>query len=210
MKRTGTAITIAAALLASISSYATAAVVANGAFTIVPVIGGGSVTVDTGNITLATASKHEPPLVVQDSTPNLFPTISPGAAVTLSSSTLAVPAGIGATVPVNFTMTINGIEFTFTSATTDARVALDVPTNTAGSFAEQFSGTLTNGNGIFVTGTPTTLSEACTQSVQGGHAGLISCANSVVTIGQVPEPASLGILGAALLGFGIIRRRRSA
>jgi len=63
---------------------------ANGSFTIVPQPGAGSVTVNTGNITLATSSKHEPTLVVQAVDGNLGLAIAPNAIVTLSNATLAV------------------------------------------------------------------------------------------------------------------------
>src|SRR4051794_4726688 len=63
----------------------------------------------------------------------------------LLSSILPVPAGIGAPLSGrNIKLTVNGIEFTFTEAVTNSRGALNLATNTAGSFAEQFSGTLTN------------------------------------------------------------------
>jgi len=50
---------------------------------------------------------------------------------------------------------------------------LDLANDIAGSFAEQFTGTLSNGGATFLTGTPVTLSESCTQSVVDGTAGLI-------------------------------------
>ena len=47
---------------------------------------------------------------------------------------------------------------------------------------------------------------------------MIDCDNPLVVLGEaptpgplngVPEPASLSILGASLLGFGLLRRRRA-
>lgn len=189
---------------------------ANGSFTIVPIPGTGSVTVNTTNITLDTTSKTEPGLEVQAIDGNLGLGITPGNAVTLSSATLPVPAGIGNSELVNFTLTVNGIVFSFVTGVTNARVASDTTNNVSGSFAEQFTGILSNGNGIFEDGTPAGLSESCTQSVAHGAAGLISCGNSMTISSlesppggvDVPEPSSLAILGASLIGFGWLQRRR--
>jgi hypothetical protein len=183
------ALIAAAATLAAIQP-ASALLVADGSFTMVPVIGAGSVTVDTGVIKSTTSSKTDPPLVVQAVTSNLDLAIAPGNAVTASSLTWPVPPDIGKSVAVDITLTVGGIEFKFFTGITDSRVALDVAMNTAGSFSEQFSGTLSDGAGIFLTGAAVTLSEACTQSVVRGRPGLISCTNSVITIGIPAPPAA--------------------
>src|SRR5919106_1305199 len=108
MYAAGAAVAALTALAASQPASALP-VVANGSFTVVPVVGAGSVTVNTGNITLGTTSKVEPALVVQAATPNLTLAINPGDSAVLSNSTLAVPPGIGAPIPVNFTLTVSGI-----------------------------------------------------------------------------------------------------
>src|SRR5690242_5200161 len=94
------AVLAAAAVLAAIQPASALPVAANGSLTIVPGIGAGSVTVDTGIITLTTSSKTEPALVVQAVTSNLDLAIAPGDSVVPSSSTFPVPAGTGTAVPV--------------------------------------------------------------------------------------------------------------
>ncbi len=196
----------AVALLVGIatSQPASAAVIVNGSFTFDPTVG--AVTVNTGDITLLTASKTEPSLAVTAVDGNIGLAFSAGATVTLAPNPVPIAPDLS-TAPVNITMTIAGQVFTFTSETTLNRQA--TTGTTPGSFSEKYSGTLTSSAGaIFVTGAPVTWSEACTQASNGA---LIDCADSVITIGAaVPEPASLALLGGALLGFSVLRRRKRA
>jgi PEP-CTERM motif len=206
---------VAAVALAA-AQPAKALPIATGSLTLQAVLGG-EFTVDTTDITATTSSVTEPSLIVQgiSSTGNLASAISLGDGASLSNPTLPVPSAVGTFVAIApFTITVDGLVFTFdTVKMSNPIVATTVLTS--GSFDEQFDGTLTNGNGEFENGTAVRFSQACTQAAP---TALIGCGNSSVIVNflsppgpitGVPEPASLTILGASLLGFGLLRRRRT-
>jgi hypothetical protein len=196
--------TIAIGLATAASAHALP--VAGGSFTLSPA-GGTPIAVDTGDITLDTASRTVAAWQVSTVAPNLDLALSNGLPASFSSTTLLVPPGTGTSVPVSFTLDAGALTFSFASGVTNSRVALAAAAGVAGSFSDQFAGTLANGGGVFEAGAPVTLSETCTQPAVAGHAGLINCGDAVVTVGHaIPEPNTLALIGAALFGFLLLRR----
>jgi hypothetical protein len=188
--------TYAYALAATLVAFPAAALEhATGSFGFVPK---GPVTLDTGDITSSTTEVLFPQTVKVNtiSGDNNLP-LALGDLVALSGPFETVPG------PTSLVVDINGLEFTFTETTSVGIIPSTA--SAAGFLFASYIGTLSDGANLFFEGTPVALSLSCDEVRKPA---VVNCSDTVAQIAVVPEPGSLAILGAALIGLGIMSRSK--
>jgi len=130
-----------------------------------------------------------------------------GATVSITPQPIPVPTTFTPiTLVTPEVLTIGTLTFTFT---TEELISLTPQTSSTNGFLSlSFFGSFSDSSGTFSDSTGS-MGETCTQA-SGSASNLVSCTESLAVPGtplQVPEPATLALLGSALVGFGVFRRK---